>query len=166
MKTVGIDPGLFGAIAVIYPPVHYIGAPEKNYEVRFYDTPIVKVGDKNFIDGAAAADHLFQLEPDLIVLEKIHAIPGQNMSSSAMFNFGMGYGIWLGIIAAYQYKHMLVAPVTWKKKMMPDMGKEKDASRVRALQIFPRCAEDLKLKKHHGRADALLLAEYGRLTQG
>jgi hypothetical protein len=42
------------------------------------------------------------------------------------------------------------------------MKTEKDESRLKALQLFPQCADNLKLKKHHGRAEALLMAEYLR----
>ena len=46
--------------------------------------------------------------------------------------------------------------------MMADMGKDKDASRLRAIQLFPVVANRLDRKKDDGRAEALLLAEYGR----
>ena len=44
------------------------------------------------------------------------------------------------------------------------MAKGKDASRVKAMQLFPLAAKDLSLKKHHGRADALMMAYYAAIT--
>jgi crossover junction endodeoxyribonuclease RuvC len=79
-----------------------------------------------------------------------------------MFSFGKNYGTWLGIMAALKIPHQQVSPATWKKSILSDMGKEKDASRVKAMQLFPNSQRDLYLKKHHGRADALLMAEWAR----
>ena len=47
--------------------------------------------------------------------------------------------------------------------LMRDMSKEKDASRVKAMQLYPYTAKDLARKKDHARGDALLLAHYGML---
>jgi len=93
-------------------------------------------------------------------LEKVHAMPGQGVTS--MFSFGEGYGVWQGILAGLQIPFDLVAPQTWKKHTMRDCSKEKGASMVKALQLYPQA--DIRLKKHHGRADALLIAEYLRRT--
>ncbi|MGL4498487.1 MAG: hypothetical protein ACRCU2_05435 [Planktothrix sp.] len=94
----------------------------------------------------------------IIIIENVHAMPGQGVTS--MFSFGMGYGIWLGIIAALSIPVEFVTPQTWKKHY--SLGSDKESSRVTALQLFPSQSENLKLKKHHGRAEALLLAEFLR----
>jgi crossover junction endodeoxyribonuclease RuvC len=52
----------------------------------------------------------------------------------------------------------MVAPTKWKKAMMYGMGKEKDASRLAALRLYPKA--ELHLCKHHGRADAILMARW------
>jgi len=67
-------------------------------------------------------------------------------------------GIWLGVMAALRMPYTPVRPVVWKKAF--SLGKDKEASRLRAQQLFP--AADLRRKKDHGRAEALLLAWYGR----
>lgn len=94
--------------------------------------------------------------------EKVFFNAGPKMGATSAFNFGKGYGMWLGILAALLIPFDEVHPMTWKKTIMADMGKEKDASRIKAMQCYPLAAKDLSLKKHHGRADALLLAEFGR----
>lgn len=168
-KWVGIDPGLTGAIAVLSEPELYIAAPGNTYAVNFHDTPTLQVKSgakfKNVIDAHAAALLLQEIHPDYIIIEKVQAMPGggeRSMGATSAFNFGMGFGLWLGIIAALQIPHEQVHPATWKAKLMGGMTKEKDSSRIRAMQLYPQAAKNLNLKKHHGRADALLLAEYGR----
>ena len=56
----------------------------------------------------------------------------------------------------------LVSPQRWKKEIMADQGKEKSAARFKAMTLFPSLADQLKLVKHDGRAEALLMAEYAR----
>ena len=91
-------------------------------------------------------------------IERVNSMPGQGVASS--FTFGKGFGIWLGILASFSVSVDLVHPTRWKKAMLDGMGKEKDAARIRAKELFP--SADLSLRKHHGRADALLIAEYRR----
>lgn len=167
MIYVGIDPGITGAVAVI----------DANRAISFYDTPTFELKSngktKNVPDQYAFADILRDIVaggPTLVVIEKVWAMPGkggfgrQSMGATSAFNFGMGFGLWLGVIAALKIPVQQVAPTTWKKSMMSDMDKDKDASRIRAIALFPQVADSLKLKKHHGRADALLIADWGRRT--
>lgn len=166
---IGIDPGVSGAVAVL---------DAETKEITFYDTPTVQVKSgkkfKNMLDTGAIVLLLQILSTGRdvrVTIEKVNAMPGRpgengegprSMGATSAFNFGMGFGIWLGTIAALLIPHQQVHPLTWKKSIMADMGKEKDASRVKAMQLYPSAAKDLNLKKHHGRADALLLAEWGR----
>jgi len=76
-----------------------------------------------------------------------------------MFNFGMGYGIILGILASYQCRHEIVSPVTWRKNLK--VGPGKDGSRAEAVRLFPAQSEKFSRKKDDGRADASLLAYWG-----
>jgi crossover junction endodeoxyribonuclease RuvC len=61
-----------------------------------------------------------------------------------------------------QIPYTPVRPVVWKKTF--SLGKDKEASRLRAMQLFP--GADLRQKKNHGRAEALLLALYGARLVG
>ena len=56
----------------------------------------------------------------------------------------------------------LVSPQRWKKEMMDGQGKEKSAARFKAMSLFPQLADQLKLVKHDGRAEALLMAAYAQ----
>lgn len=96
----------------------------------------------------------------LVGIEKVHSMPGQGVAST--FCFGEGYGVWLGILAALGIRHELITPQSWKKSLMDGQLKDKDASRLVAMRLFPEAGNQLQLKKHHGRADALLIAEFVR----
>jgi crossover junction endodeoxyribonuclease RuvC len=160
MIYIGIDPGLSGAVAVIHP----------NNDISIYDTPTftIKSGSKSkrkyniAIMTQILVSHYSK--ETKIALELVHAMPGQGVTS--MFTMGEGYGMWQGIIASLYLPLTFVTPQLWKKTLMDGMGKDKDASRMRAIQLFPQVADQLKLKKHDGRADALLIAEYLRRTNG
>jgi hypothetical protein len=83
-------------------------------------------------------------------------MPGQGVRS--MFTCGLGLGVWLGILAAVALPHTRIRPHIWKKAL--GLGQDKEASRLRAMQLFP--SAELRRKKDHGRAEALLLALYGQ----
>lgn len=152
MNWIGIDPGLDGALAVM-----------SEGAITLIDTPTVSNGKKRDMDAYAIARLLRALtcEQDaMAVIEAVHSMPGQGVSST--FSFGKGFGMWLGLLAALNVPHQAVAPQTWKKVMLADAPKEKDASRVKAMQLYPQIADQLTRKKDHGRADALLMAAWAQ----
>lgn len=159
MTFVGIDPGLDGAVCILNGPT----APTP----RFFDTPYLTVtkgkGTKRKYLPAAMAAILEPLRgfPDVLVgVELVGAMPGQGVTS--MFSIGFGCGLWHGIIAGLKLPHEQITPQRWKKLF--GLGADKNASIVRALQIYPACASQFSRKKDHGRAEALLIAEYLRRT--
>ena len=74
-----------------------------------------------------------------------------------MFTIGLGMGVWLGILGALGLAHTRVRPALWKRRL--GLTRDKEQARLRAMQLFP--AADLRHKKDHGWAEALLLAWYG-----
>lgn len=162
MSTVfiGIDPGLDGAVACIC---------DDGY-ASVEDTPTMNVGrgkvTKRVYDSQGMVARLIAIPWDSahVVIEDVHSMPGQGVAST--FTFGVGFGTWLGILAALKLPYDRVPPQRWKRAMLDGMGQGKDASRVRALQLFPWMASDLARKKDDGRAEALLMAEYARRTAG
>jgi crossover junction endodeoxyribonuclease RuvC len=122
------------------------------------------VKDKRVYNTAAMAAVLKPwstiAEKVLVVLESVHSMPKQGVASS--FSFGQGLGMWQGIIAAFGMALEMPSPQRWKKAMLADQGKDKDASRFKAIQLFPSLTSQLSRKKDDGRAEALLLGEYGR----
>lgn len=162
---IGIDPGLTGAVARV-----------TGEEVAFTDTPVIKSGKGRTLYGEIAMvealrgmlrDGAGQTLPGhpLVVLELVHAMPKQGVSSS--FSFGMGYGIWIGIIAALGLSHVRVDPRTWKKVVLRDVAKTDAAEVAVAGRAYPSAAARLVTPRGRlltGRTDALLLAHYGRVA--
>lgn len=158
MKFIGIDPGLDGAVAILPDGI-------------LIDTPTLTVQGKGkkreyAVMGMSGTLREYRTtggqQLAWCALEKVHAMPGQGVTS--MFSMGVGLGLWRGLLAGLLIPHEEPTPQRWQRVMLDGMGKGKDASRLRAIQLFPQLADQLTLKKHHGRADALLLAEYARRT--
>ena len=163
----GIDPGNTGALVVI---------DELGKIISIQDAPtiVVKTGKKNRThlvetQMIAMLETAKSCGPLHTFIEAVHAMPGQGVTS--MFSMGMGFGIWLGILAALRIPVTRVEPLRWKKEMGIAGGAEKGASVVRALQLFPACRDLTRQYKRggvmldtylHGRADALLISDWGR----
>lgn len=150
----GIDPGASGAVAVLSEDGHFVGV---------YDMPVVKVKVGKAIKRRVNADllaHQVSLHyPNAVaVLEQVSAMPGQGVSS--MFAFGESYGIVKGVLAAFQIPTHLVTPGKWKRAM--ELSANKNGSRAKAIEMWPEQASMFKRVKDDGRAEACLLAEFGR----
>ena len=162
MIYIGIDPGLSGAVAVIQDTEAYFG----EHRIDVFDTPTALVeGEKTkrkyLVPAMCRLLVQYAKRNDVLaVLEHVHSMPKQGVASS--FCFGEGKGMWEGILAAFEIPTELVSPQRWKKAIMADQGKEKSAARFKAMALFPSLADHLKLVKHDGRAEALLMAEYGK----
>lgn len=166
---IGVDPGVTGAVAVLETATR---------KVDLYDTPIVCVKSgkkmKNVMDLHNVVSLMQMLTGGrdvLVTIEKVNAMPGKvagggrrTIGATSAFNFGVGYGMWLGVLASLRLPYQQVIPATWKRALMLTGSDGKDADRIRAIQLYPQAAPQLNLKKHHGRADALLLADWARRT--
>jgi len=154
--VIGIDPGISGAISV------FSRFPNTLHDV--FDMPTLEVDSgktkKRHISASGLRDILVSFPTAHVVIEKVGAMPGQGVSS--MFNFGRSAGIIEGVVAALRMPHTYVTPATWTKAVGRAAGK--DASRMRAMELFPTRAELFKRAKDDGRADAALIA-YWYLTK-
>ena len=77
-------------------------------------------------------------------------------ASSGAFNYGVGYGKILGVLAALDIPIIHFSPSQWKKRW--NLGKDKNLSRQRATERWPDWADSFKLVKNDGRAEAALIA--------
>jgi len=153
MKFMGIDPGAFGAVAIL---------DKDSRELVVIDMPTLKVkrGPRvvNQVDAHMLAEavrpHVTGNEKAL--LEKTWAMPGQGVSST--YAFGRAAGIVEGVLAGLSVPFQLIPPATWTKSMRTFGGK--DGSRQRAQELFPDYAHLFARKKDDGRAEAALLACY------
>ena len=153
MRFCGVDPGLGGAIAFIRPDARH---PPNRLAV--FDAPLV--GGE--FDGVAFAKILAERLPDMVAIEHAFSRPGQGVSST--FKFGKTFGQALGVIQALGIPYELVSPTVWKKHFKISASSPKDASRLVCKRLYPLA--DIPLKKHHGRAEAILIAHFAwrRLT--
>lgn len=155
MLTIGIDPGLTGAIAVLGPT----GELE-----RLGDLPVIRDKSLSWIDGGILQSFLIDAQAGRqarAIVERVSAMPGQGVSSS--FIFGMAFGSVLSILQARHIGIELVTASTWKGAL--GLSKDKRASLDRARLLYP--SAELHLAKHDGRAEAILLAHwaFNRRTQ-
>lgn len=148
----GIDPGLSGALAFI----------KGDGTVLVYDMPTVSDGSRNYVDVRVLAS-LIQpfLDSGLyVLLEKSQPMPRDGSVGS--FRYGESYGLLKATLMLSKIPFQEVSAAAWRPKMV---GRgDKDKSRMVASQLFPLCASELTRKKDHGRAEALLLAEFARRT--
>jgi crossover junction endodeoxyribonuclease RuvC len=149
VRIAGIDPGQTGAIAIM---------ERDGTLVNVYDMPVLSDGKRKIVDGHEVLRILDNEDVDTVYLEKAQTMPGQGISSSG--HYMKGAGIIEGIIIALGTAYELIHPATWKRAVMRDMPKEKEASVIKVRQLYPDY-EGLTHKKHHGRADAILIAYYG-----
>ena len=143
-QILAIDPGVNGAFAILGHRGEFVKADELP---RF---------DK-LVDAVALGNIFGSFMPERAVIEKVGAMPGQGVTS--MFTFGAAYGVAIGVAGGAGVPIVFVSPAKWKAHFRL-AGKPKDAARELAIRIFPEAAPHLNLIKHHGRADALLLARY------
>jgi Holliday junction resolvasome RuvABC endonuclease subunit len=142
--VIAIDPGVNGAYAVLSVKGSFVDCDELP---RF----------AKMVNAVAFSKVLHGLRPNLAIIEKVASRPGQGVSS--VFTFGCAYGVAIGCIAGYGAPISFVTPAKWKAHFRL-LGKDKDASREIAIRLYPEASSKLGLKKHVGRADALLLARY------
>jgi crossover junction endodeoxyribonuclease RuvC len=153
-QYIGIDPGLSGAIAILW--------DDDTYEV--HDIPIMSKGFgtvKNEINAGGMKDILDAatvVGNAVAVLERVNAMPGQGVSS--VFSLGDSFGTCRTVLACLDIPTLYVAPTQWKKHY--GLTSDKEQARALAIRLFPKA--DLKLKKHIDRAEALLIALYLKTT--
>jgi crossover junction endodeoxyribonuclease RuvC len=146
----GIDPGFSGAIAIIN---------DKHRVIECWDMPIHTVGKQKSIDIHRLKGMLTTYPLAHITIERAQAMPKQGVVS--MFRYGESYGIIQGV-CHMDVPRTYVRPADWKKLLMPGMDKAKGSSIVRAEELFNY---SLPRKKDHGKAEAILIAEFGRRKQ-
>jgi crossover junction endodeoxyribonuclease RuvC len=107
-------------------------------------------------------DNLNNDKEIVVVVEHVNAMPGQGVTS--MFNFGQSFGVIKGICAALSLPIYFVRPSKWKKHFNL-INTNKDASRTKAIELYPKNSGELSRKKDSNRADAILIARYFNDTQ-
>ena len=155
MLIIGIDPGISGSICFF----------EDGKILDVLEMPTMTDGKKNTkqINGAQIYNEIstkiggVEKQNLRVIIEQVSAMPGQGVTS--MFNFGQSFGILKGICSAMQLPMYFVRPAKWKK-YFGLINSEKDASRTRAIEMFPYFSSQLSKKKDSNKADAILIASF------
>lgn len=148
---IGIDPGQLGALAaldasgnvhgvLVHNRVDYLGYLRMMIEGAWNITAFV---------------------------EHLNARPPMQCSAKTNFSLGEDFGWTCGMLEAFNISYQLVRPATWKKEF--GCTSDKNTSIAVAHRLFPK--EDLRrtercTKDHDGKAEALLIAEWGRRHNG
>ena len=155
MLIIGIDPGISGSICFF----------QDGKIIDVVEMPTMAEGKKNKkqVNGSQIFNEISARIKNLdnkdikVVVEQVSAMPGQGVTS--MFNFGQSFGILKGICSAMQLPMYFVRPAKWKKYFNL-INSEKDASRAKAIEIFPYFSSQLSKKKDSNKADAILIASF------
>ena len=155
MLIIAIDPGINGAICFF-----------ENGEIKdVLEMPTMSEGKKNKrqVNGRQIYNEIssrienYNLQDINVVVEQVSAMPGQGVTS--MFNFGQSFGVIKGICSAMQLPIFFVRPAKWKK-YFDLINSQKDSSRTKVIQMFPKISSLLKRKKDANKADAILIASF------
>ena len=155
MLIIGIDPGVSGSICFF----------KDGQILDVIEMPTMNEGKKNKkqVNGAQIYNEIIKRIDNTsgtrtrVVIEHVTAMPGQGVTS--MFNFGQSFGILKGVCSAMRLPMFFVRPAKWKKYYNL-INSEKDASRTRAIEIFPNFSSQLSKKKDSNKADAILIASF------
>ena len=155
MLIIGIDPGISGSICFL----------ENGKILDVLEMPTMAEGKKNKrqVNGSQIYNEIskrinkIEKKDIKVIIEQVSAMPGQGVTS--MFNFGQSFGILKGICSAMQLPMYFVRPAKWKKYFNL-LNSEKDASRTRAIEVFPYFSSQLSKKKDSNKADAILIASF------
>jgi len=153
MIVFGIDPGVSGAICVF--------RDKKIIEIFEMPTMIDGKKNKKQVNGAQLANIFRKFLKEkidiLAVIEHVNAMPGQGVTS--MFNFGQSFGVIKGVCSALTIPVVFVRPSKWKKHFNL-IKVNKDASRTKAIELYPEISEEISRKKDCNKAEAILIARY------
>ncbi len=155
MLIIGIDPGLSGSLCFF----------EDGKIIDVIEMPVMAEGKKNKrqVNGSQIYNEILKRTKNIekksvkVVIEQVSAMPGQGVTS--MFNFGQSFGVLKGICSAMQLPLYFVRPAKWKKYFNL-INSEKDASRTKAIEVFPYISQQLSKKKDANKADAILISSF------
>lgn len=142
----GIDPGTSGGVIALdqkSKPSGGIAFKNTDHDISLWFKDLYDLSCETNVELVAC-------------IENVHAMPKQGVSSS--FVFGKSYGFIIGLLTAFEIPFKLVTPQSWQKRMQCLTKGDKNISKAAAQRLWPGYAIT------HAFADALLIAEYGRLT--
>lgn len=146
----GIDPGKYGAVAAIN------GASEL---LELHDFPLRDDEPDLTRLGSIMRSLVLKYKIALAAIEKVHTFSHDGRAGA--FAFGENRGFWRAFLAAMAIEELLVPARTWQKAITGGGGDKGESIRVAKL-LVKGAEPHLTLKKHDGRAEGMLLAEFAR----
>lgn len=147
LTCLGVDPGIKGGLVLATADGIICAIPMPNHNKE--------------VDAKKVMSLLTAFKPDIVIVEEVHAMPGQGVTS--MFQFGKMYGGLLSLVRSQCDHVFTVRPQKWKEAILPGTLKDKQAAidycsdKYPSLNLIqPRCRIP-----HDGIADAVCLADYG-----
>jgi len=144
MRIIAVDPGKTGSVVLI----------ENGQPTMIHSMPVIKRGSKTLVDVDELAALIHLHKPDALVTEQVGASP--RMGVSGAFNFGYAFCASVAVAAGANIPWATITPQKWKT-LFGLLKKDKDASRLKVIEMFPHLAKEFKFKNSVDKADALLL---------
>lgn len=160
--VIGVDPDVSGALALLkYDHSGCVSA-------QVFDSPYVHVSvgktRRRRLDAKSIVQLLQSFDAPIGTTAYLEqSMPFPQDGKQGWWSGGFGYGLWIGVLVASGFSVVTVPSSSWKKEFeLARSSSSKDDSRELAARLFPDLSSMLKRKKDHGRAEALLIAAYGK----
>lgn len=149
---IGIDPGAKGFVC-IYNGYGYRHLPlrETSGEKGISEKVVALFGDVCDTDC-------------FVLMESVHAMPGQGVSST--FTFGQNFGMILGMLIAFGIPYQLISPQKWQKEMVTATDKV-DSAKQSSYNAAHRLHPDMDFRRSQraktwddNKVDATLICDY------
>jgi hypothetical protein len=151
MMIAGIDPGLKGSVCFL----------STDGTLVVHDMPVLRLlrgGKKRGeVDPHALAGLFWKEHAGHAFVEQGWSRPHD--SGPGGFAAGKSYGVVIGVLAAVDIPYTIISPQKWKRAL--GVPAAKDGARARASELLPAYADQWRLVKQDGRAEASLIALFG-----
>lgn len=155
MFTLGVDPGCTGALVLVDVDALRV--------LRLLDIPLIRDKKLAWVDGAIVIDWLEECRPEIAVVERVHYWSYDKHPSATSYMVRIAGGI-EACLSVLSIPIVHVEPSAWKRRAGL-IGKDKTASLALAKARLSWPAGTMRLEKHKDRAEAALVALYGRTPQ-
>lgn len=145
--TIGVDPGKFGAFALLDSYGELLGVEDMPVVGKHVSVPLVVEIFQDWTTEDSGTDII-------CVIEDVWSSPQMGVTSA--FSFGRSKGLVEGIATMSDCRIEYVSPVQWKRGMK--LGKDKGKARDMAMKRWPVRRDLFKRVKDDGRAEAALIA--------
>lgn len=151
----GIDIGVTGCIVLLN--------EQDNYSyVDHLHTPTTQLNKSKRVNGAVISRWIDPYYDEIkgAFIELVNGMPskaGIKMGAGSAFSFGHSAGVIEGVLQGALIPFQQVTPSVWKKNAGL-IGKDKDASRSLAIQLYPHISDLDLVAKGQALADAIFIA--------